>query len=30
MKVINGMKSIEEIHNDILEEINSLEKKEIR
>lgn len=30
MKVINGMKSIEEIHNDILEEIKSLEKKEIR
>ncbi len=30
MKVINGMKTIEEIHNDILEEINSLEKKEIR
>jgi dTMP kinase len=30
MKVINGMKSIEAIHNDILEEINSLEKKEIR
>lgn len=30
MKVINGMKSIEEIHNDILEEINTLEKKEIR
>lgn len=29
MKVINGMKSIEEIHNDILEEINTLEKKEI-
>ncbi len=29
MKVINGMKSIGEIHNDILEEINSLEKKEI-
>ncbi len=30
MKVINGMKSIEEIHRDILEEINTLEKKEIR
>jgi dTMP kinase len=28
MKVINGMKSIEEIHDDILEEINFLEKKE--
>lgn len=30
IKVINGMKSIEDIHNDILEEIRSLEKKEIR
>ena len=30
IKVINGMKSIEEIHNDILEEISFLEKKEIR
>jgi len=30
IKVMNGMKSIEEIHRDILEEINTLEKKEIR
>jgi dTMP kinase len=30
MKIINGMKPIEEIHQDILEEISSLEKKEIR
>ncbi len=30
IKVIDGMKSIEEIHNDILEEISFLEKKEIR
>ncbi len=30
IKVINGMKSIEEIHNDILEEISLFEKKEIR
>lgn len=30
VKIINGMKPIEEIHQDILEEISSLEKKEIR
>ncbi len=30
MRVINGMKSVEEIHNDILKEIKTLEKKEIR
>ena len=30
VKVINGMKPIEEIHQDILEEIRSFEKKEIR
>jgi dTMP kinase len=30
MKVINGMKTIEEIYNNILEEINSFEKKEFR
>jgi dTMP kinase len=29
VKVINGMKSIEEIHNEILEEIDNIEKKEI-
>jgi dTMP kinase len=29
MRIINGMKSIEDIHNEILQEISLLEKKEI-
>lgn len=30
VRIINGMKSIEDIHKEIVEEISLLEKKEIR